>query len=148
MTLPSFLYAGKPYHVDTSRCGASEMTMACIRSARPRSGWDIAAIASRQRSASSAFLAPPFSARSSAARAFLAAISSALKPESDWVLVLVAIRRTLGRQPRPGFSIPDRLCPSLRDPSAGSERARAPISEEVEEGRHGAARQRGAVRPV
>src|SRR4051812_8145646 len=79
-----------PYQVFGSRPGAPSVTATCTRSARARSSRDIFAMASRSASSPSAFFAPFLpSARSSAARSFIAARSSALKP-SDSVVALVA----------------------------------------------------------
>src|SRR2546421_10392967 len=80
-----------PYQVLGDNSGAVEVTMACTRSARARSSGAIAAMLSSAAWTASAFLAPFFPwARSSAARCFMAARSSALKP-SDSVLVLAGM---------------------------------------------------------
>src|SRR5215831_9541076 len=107
-TLPSaFAYDGMPYQVFGASCGAAAVTVACTRSASARSSGAIFAIASRAACRSSACLAPFLpSARSSAARAFIAARSSALKPlagvfvgigrpfaVSDWLARDLTLRR-------------------------------------------------------
>src|SRR5215212_5205310 len=115
-----------PYQVFGSRSGAAAVTVRCTRSASARSSGAIPAILSRTAWSPSAFLAPFLpSARSSAARSFIAARSSAVKP-SDAVLALFAgmcglpldvgpgaapghLRSTLGPPGPRGFSIPDRL---------------------------------------
>src|SRR3954463_14048355 len=79
-----------PYQVFGSRAGAPSATATCTRSARARSSGDIFAMDSSSASSPSGFFAPFLpSARSSAARSFIAARSSALKP-SDSVVALVA----------------------------------------------------------
>ncbi len=70
-----------PYQVFGASDGAWVVTATWTRSARARSPGAIFAIASSTACRPSAFLAPFFpSARSSAARSFIAARSSALKP--------------------------------------------------------------------
>ena len=70
-----------PYQVLGARSGAVVVTATCTRSASARPSGAMPAIASRTALRPSAFLAPFFpSARSSAARSFIAARSSALKP--------------------------------------------------------------------
>src|SRR5918995_3303613 len=77
-----------PYQVLGDSSAAVEVTMACTRSARARSSGAIAAMLSRAAWSASAFLAPFLpSARSSAARSFMAARSSALNPSGPVVLV-------------------------------------------------------------
>src|SRR3954453_9570 len=74
-----------PYQDLGDRSGAAAVTVTCTRSATARSSGVILAMLSRSAWRPSAFLAPLLpSARSSAARAFIAARSSALKPP-DWV---------------------------------------------------------------
>src|ERR1700678_2486636 len=77
-----------PYQVLGDNSGAVALTVACTRSATARSSGVILAIESRTACSSSAFLAPFLpSARSSAARCFIAARSAALKPpDSVWEL--------------------------------------------------------------
>ena len=73
-----------PYHVFGVRSGAFAVTVTCTRSASARSSGAIFAIASSTAWRPSAFLAPFLpSARSSAARSFIAARSSALKPSDS-----------------------------------------------------------------
>jgi hypothetical protein len=70
-----------PYQVFGSNPGPFAVTVTCTRSASSRSSGLIASMASSSASRPSAFLAPFLpSARSSAARAFIAARSSAVKP--------------------------------------------------------------------
>src|SRR4051794_3788947 len=70
-----------PYQVFGDRSGAAVVTVTWTRSATARSSGAIFARLSRTACSPSAFLAPFFpSARSSAARARIAARSSALKP--------------------------------------------------------------------
>src|SRR3954447_344136 len=81
-----------PYQVLGDRSGAAAVTVTCTRSARARSSGVIFAMASRTACSPSAFLAPFFpSARSSAARARIAARSSALKPPDSVSMVSVDI---------------------------------------------------------
>src|SRR3954452_21479858 len=81
-----------PYQVLGARSGAVAVTVTCTRSATARSSGVIFAMLSSSACSPSAFLAPFFpSARSSAARAFIAARSSLLKPFDSVVLVFVAI---------------------------------------------------------
>src|SRR4051812_20596131 len=75
-----------PYQVFGSRSGAVAVTVMCTRSASARSSGAIFSIASRTACRPSAFLAPFLpSARSSAARAFMAARSAAEKPSAVFV---------------------------------------------------------------
>src|SRR3954451_16216112 len=70
-----------PYQVFGARSGATAVAVTCTRSATARSSGVIFAMASSTACSPSAFLAPFFpSERSSAARSFIAARSSALKP--------------------------------------------------------------------
>src|SRR4051812_40804499 len=97
-----------PYQVLGDRSGAAAVTVTCIRSATTRSSGVILAMLSRRACRPSAFLAPLLpSARSSAARAFIAARSSALKPPDSvsWVSV------DIGRPPL-DLGGPDRTGPS------------------------------------
>src|SRR2546426_9362406 len=90
-TLPSFAYAGIPYHVLGDRAGALALMIAWSRFAMARSGSFIAAIAaSTSRSPSALFLLARASAFSSWARAFIAARSSAVNP-LDVLLRAVAL---------------------------------------------------------
>jgi len=76
-----------PYHVFGDKSGAAAVTVTCTRSASARSSGAISAILSTTACRPSAFLAPILpSARSSAARSFIAVRSSTVKP-SDSVLV-------------------------------------------------------------
>src|SRR3954469_7199803 len=79
-----------PYQVLGERSGAVAVTATCTLSASARSSGAILAMLSRTACRPSAFLAPCLpSARSSAARSFIAARSSALKP-SDAVVAFFA----------------------------------------------------------
>ena len=79
-----------PYQVFGDSSGAFAVTVACTRSASARSSGAIWAMRSRTACMPSAFLAPFLpSARSSAARSFIAARSSALNP-SDLVAAFFA----------------------------------------------------------
>ena len=79
-----------PYQVLGDSSGAVAVTVTCTRSASARSAGAIFAIASRTPCRASAVLVPFLpSARSSAARSFIAARSSALKP-SGWVAAFFA----------------------------------------------------------
>ena len=70
-----------PYQVFGASCGACVVTATCSRSASARSSGAIFSIASRAACSPSAFFAPFLpSARSSSARSFMAARSSALNP--------------------------------------------------------------------
>jgi hypothetical protein len=81
---------GIPYQVFGDNSGAVEVTVTCTRSASARSSGASSAILSRTACMPSAFLAPFLpSARSSAARSFIAARSAALKP-SDSVVAFFA----------------------------------------------------------
>src|SRR5215207_5107523 len=83
-----------PYQVLGDRSGAVAVTVTCTRSARARSSGAILAMLSRTACNPSALLAPFFpSARSSAARCFIAARSAALKPSDSVLVVLPGIRR-------------------------------------------------------
>src|SRR5919199_708926 len=101
-----------PYQVFGSSSGAVAVTVMCTRSASARSSGAISAILSRTACRPSAFLAPFFpSARSSAARSFIAARSSALKPSDSVVAVLAGLfglRSNLGpaRENRPRLRSP------------------------------------------
>ena len=78
-----------PYQVFGDSSGAVAVTVTCTRSASARSSGAISAILSRTACRPSAFLAPFLpSARSSAARSFIAARSSAVKPSDSVVGVL------------------------------------------------------------
>src|SRR3954447_13060696 len=79
-----------PYQVLGARSGALAVTVTCTRSAITRSAGSIVAMLSSRACNPSAFFAPlrP-SARSSAARCFMAARSAALKPWGVVVLVEV-----------------------------------------------------------
>ena len=73
-----------PYHVFADNSGAVSVTVTCTRSASARSSGAISAILSSTACRPSACLAPFLpSARSSAARSFIAARSSALKPSDS-----------------------------------------------------------------
>src|ERR1700685_316917 len=127
-TLPSaFAYAGIPYQVFGDSSGAVAVTVICTRSASARSSGAISVMLSRTACRPSAFLAPFLpSARNSAARFFIAARSSALKPPDSVVALFAGILGlpflTLGGSVscRPSterlgsatpwrFSIPDRI---------------------------------------
>src|SRR3954466_11862991 len=115
-----------PYHVLGESSGAIRVTVACTRSASARSSGAICAILSRTACSPSAFFAPFLpSARNSAARSFMAARSSALKPSDSVSELFVGIaglpldvpaRRVAGRLKegyglarRPRFLIPARV---------------------------------------
>src|SRR6516165_636575 len=92
-TLPSFAYAGIPYHVFGERSGTLAMMMAWSRSAIPRSGSVISAIfASRSLSPSALFAPRPRRAAAfrSWAWSFIAARSSAVNP-GDVLLFAVVL---------------------------------------------------------
>src|SRR3954454_9429915 len=79
-----------PYQVLGVRPGALAVTVTWTRSATARSAGSIFATLSSRACSPSAFFAPAFpSARSSAARCFIAARSAALKPSVVFVLVWV-----------------------------------------------------------
>src|SRR4051812_3669878 len=79
-----------PYQVLGARPGAWAVTVTCTRSAIARSAGPIFAMLSSRACSPSALFAPAFpSARSSAARCFIAARSAALKPLLLVVLVWV-----------------------------------------------------------
>src|SRR3954468_8182271 len=81
-----------PYQVLGDRSGAAAVTVTWTRSATTRSSGVIFSMLSRSACRPSAFLAPLLpSARSSAAGAFMAARSSALKPPDSVSLVSVDI---------------------------------------------------------
>src|ERR1700730_672563 len=116
-----------PYQVFGDNPGAVAVTVTCTRSASARSCGAISAILSRTACRPSAFLAPCLpSARSSAARSFIAARSSALKPPDSALaffagirgLPFVTLRGSASCRPSVGrldpatlwcFSIPDRI---------------------------------------
>ena len=118
---------GIPYQVFGDNSGAVAVTVTCTRSASARSCGAISAMLSRTACRPSACLAPFLpSARNSAARSFIAARSSALKPpDSVWAffagifgLPFLALRGSASCLPsteRLGptspwrFSIPDRI---------------------------------------
>src|SRR3954453_4683612 len=84
-----------PYQVLGDRSGAAAVTVTWTRSARARSSGVILAMASRSACSPSAFFTPLFpSARSSAARCFIAARSSALNPSDSVCTVSVDILET------------------------------------------------------
>src|SRR6266566_7775722 len=116
-----------PYQVFGDNSGAVAVTVTCTRSASARSSGAIPAILSRTACRPSALLAPFLpSARNSAARFFIAARSSALKPSDSvlaffagilgpaflivggWVLCRPSTER-LGPTTPWRFSIPDRI---------------------------------------
>src|SRR3954451_3706861 len=115
-----------PYQVLAIRSGAAAVTVTWTRSARARSSGVILAMLSRSACRPSAFWAPFLpSARSSSARAFMAARSSALKPSDVDVALFAGMpglpfldegkrsgcpssRRLEGVAPA-HFSIPDRF---------------------------------------
>src|SRR4051795_10069263 len=79
-----------PYQVLGARSGALAVTVTCTRSAMAQSAGSIFAMLSSRACSPSAFFAPLLpSARSSAARCFMAARSAALKPSVVVVLVWV-----------------------------------------------------------
>src|SRR6478609_2622822 len=121
-----------PYQVFGCRSGALEVMATCTRSASARSSGAILAIASRHSSSPSAALAPFLpSARSSAARSFIAARSCALNPVSLSVAVIalpldvVGSARPLAEGYGPldsaRFSIPDRMPATNRRHAVGSD---------------------------
>ncbi|UOY03114.1 hypothetical protein [Blastococcus sp. PRF04-17] len=89
-----------PYRVLGAGSAAVVVTATTTRSASVRSSGAMAAMASRVAVSPSAFLAPFLpSARSSAARAFMAARSSAVKPSVFPVPFSVGMPGTLGPGP-------------------------------------------------
>src|SRR3954463_10674162 len=89
-----------PYQVLGARSGAVALTVTWTRSAIARSAGAIFAMLSSRACSPSAFFAPLLpSARSSAARCFIAACSAALKPSVVVVLVSVDM---LVLSPSPG----------------------------------------------
>src|SRR5829696_4102561 len=89
-----------PYHVLGDRSGAVAVTVACTRSASARSPGAISAILSRTACRPSAFLSPFLpSARSSSARSFMAARSSALNPSDFFVAGMTIPFRSSGGRP-------------------------------------------------
>src|SRR3954466_7966609 len=107
-----------PYQVLGDRSGAAAVTVTCTRSATTRSSGVILAMLSRSACRPAGLLAPPLPpARSPAARAFMAARSSALKPPDwvSWVSVDIGSPLDLGG--------PDRTGPSTTTlgPAGGSE---------------------------
>src|SRR3954462_10825864 len=89
-----------PYQVLGARSGALAVTVTCTRSAIARSAGSNFAMLSSRACSPSAFFAPlrP-SARSSAARCFMAARSAALKP---WVVLVLVEVDMLVLSPAPG----------------------------------------------
>src|SRR5271170_2893947 len=133
-----------PYQVFGDNCGAVAVTVTCTRSASARSSGAISAMLSRTACRPSAALAPFLpSARNSAARIFIAARSSALKPP-DSVLALFAgilglpfltlmgsgscrpSTERLGPTTPWRFSIPDRIGAQPRRPRSVAERFLGP----------------------
>src|ERR1051326_1170547 len=91
-TLPSFAYAGIPYHVFGERAGALVLMIAWSRLAIERSGSFIEAIAASASLSPSAFsLFPRASAFNSRARAFIAARSSSVNPAAFLFIVAVLL---------------------------------------------------------
>src|SRR2546430_4383094 len=113
MILPSFAYAGIPYHVFGERFGALALMMAWSRLAMTRSDSDISAIFAR--TSLSPFASPERARLRSSTVSFIAARSSSVSRLDALPLVLLAgflvvltwlMLRTAALQ---GFSIPDRL---------------------------------------
>lgn len=82
--MPSLEYAGIPYQVFGSSCGAVEVIILWSRSAISRSGGAISAILARQAAAASALLPPAFR---SLTNSFIAAFSSAVNAMEAALLV-------------------------------------------------------------
>ena len=78
--LPSFVYAGIPYHVFDTSSGTAALTISWMRPAIERSGSGISAILARTSASPAALSAPRFAARfASTTASFIAAFSSAVQ---------------------------------------------------------------------